>query len=89
MKKHLLATLLLVFVCAPALAAESTEHAEGPCNKMMEACKAAGFTKDKNKSLSKDCLQPLLNDQKVANVKIDDSIVKACKEKKAELKNKK
>jgi hypothetical protein len=58
----------------------------------MDACKAAGFNKSNlkdKKSLSKDCMQPLLNDEKVANVKIDDSIVKACKEKKAELKNKK
>ena len=86
MKNHLLAALILTVVCATGFAADSTEHHEGPCSKMMDACKAAGYTKAKNKSLSKDCMQPLLNDEKVANVKIEDSVVKACKQKKAELK---
>jgi hypothetical protein len=84
--KKLTATLILTFVCASGFAADSTEHHEGPCSKLMDACKAAGYTKANNKSLSKDCLQPLLNDEKVAGVKIDDSITKACKAKKAELK---
>lgn len=87
------AAVLILISCHAGLAAESTEHHDGPCGKLMEACKAAGYNKsnlkDDNKSLSKDCMQPLLNDEKVPNISIEESIIKACKLKKAELKSKK
>ena len=79
-------------ISSPSFSAENTEHRDGPCSKLMDACKAAGYNKSNlkdKKSLSRDCIQPLLNDEKVAGVKLDDEIIKACKEKKAELKNKK
>lgn len=89
MKKSLLGAALILLLIPPAFSAESTEHHEGPCSKLMEACKAAGYNKSNlkdSKSLSKDCMQPLLNDEKVAGVKLEDSVIKACKAKKAELK---
>ena len=75
-----------------AFAEEVAEHREGPCNKIMEACKEAGFSKNAKKgtkSLYRDCLQPLLIGDKVENVKYTDDDLKACQAKKAELKSKK
>lgn len=74
-----------------ASAQESNEHQDGPCIKLMEACKAAGYNKSMNlkKSLSKDCLQPLLNGQKVEGVTVNADDIEACKAKKAEVKSKK
>ena len=92
MNRILILAILFQLFSPVISAVETTEHHDGPCSKLMEACKAAGYNKSNlkdKKSLSKDCMQPLLNDQKVANVKIEEDIVKACKEKKAELKSKK
>lgn len=74
-----------------ALAQDTNEHQDGPCIKLMEACKAAGYVKALNqkKSLSKDCLQPLLNGQKVEGVSVNPDDIEACKAKKAEVKSKK
>lgn len=88
---HILCSLFAVLFVSPQLKAEdAAEHHDGPCIKIMEACKNAGFgakasAADK-KSLSKSCIQPLLAGQKVAGVTVDASDISACKAKKAELK---
>ncbi len=83
--------LLLTFSTTQLLAEEASDHPDGPCIKILEACKAAGYNKSLNtqKSLSKQCLQPLINGQKVEGVNINSSDLEACRSKKAELKNKK
>lgn len=68
----------------------AADHADGSCIKLMEACKAAGYNKSilsENKSLSKNCLQPLLNGEKVEGVTVDPKDVEACKVKKTEIKS--
>lgn len=86
------ATLILTQISVQnSFAEESTEHNDGPCMKIMEACKAAGYNKSllvENKSLSKNCIQPLLNAQKVEGVSVDPKDIEACKAKKAEVKSK-
>jgi len=75
-----------------SIAIEPTEPTEGPCMKIMEACKTAGYSKsilNEKKSLSKDCIQPLLNGKKVEGVNADPNDIEACKIKKAEVKSKK
>lgn len=72
--------------------AGSPEHNEGPCIKIMEACKAAGYNKSlpaEKKSLSKNCLQPLLEGQKVEGVVFESKDLEACKIKKLEIKQNK
>jgi hypothetical protein len=64
---------------------EANEHRDGPCIKVMEACKAAGFGKG-GKSLSRDCMQPLMNNQKIAGVTADPKDLAECKAKKSEIK---
>jgi hypothetical protein len=90
--RSLLCSLFIIALfVGPALQAdEVTEHHDGPCIKIMEACKNAGFgakssAADK-KSLSKNCIQPLLAGQKVSGVSVDVADINACKAKKAELK---
>lgn len=73
-----------------AFAIESSPHTNGPCAKLVEACKNAGFNQSilsENKSLSKNCLKPLLNNQKVEGVSVDSKDLEACKSKKTELKS--
>ncbi len=80
---------LTVILTHNAHSAEAPEGASGPCMKIMEACKAAGYNKlilNEKKSLSKNCLQPLLNEQKVEGVSVDSKDLAACKAKKAEVK---
>lgn len=73
-------------------ALETNENSEGACIKVMEACKAAGYNKTlltEKKSLSKNCIQPLLEGQKVQDIIIDPKDIEACKAKKLEIKLKK
>lgn len=55
---------------------------EGPCKKIMDACKAADFAKGDHKmkkGLFKDCMQPILAGQSVAGVIVEADVVSACK----------
>lgn len=90
--KFVLLTLAILVTNHAAIAAESTEQRDSPCLKIMDACKFAGYNKSTSndkKSLSKDCIQPILNGQKVEGVNVNQSDVDACKAKKNELKSKK
>lgn len=69
--------------------ANESELREGPCNKILEICKAHVKASSKKISLYRDCMQPLLNNEKVADLKVDSAVLKACQEKKAEIKQKK
>ena len=81
MKIQLLASVVFIFsLCARA--EENPEPKEGPCKKLMDACKAADFAKGDHKikhGLFKDCMQPLLANQSVPGVTIDPQITAACK----------
>lgn len=70
---------------------DTAEVVDGPCMKIMEACKSAGYNKasNKKKSLSKDCIQPILSGKAVEGVSVEAADVEACQVKKAELKQKK
>jgi hypothetical protein len=93
MRQILLISTLFILI-QTAFAEEATEAKEGPCRKLMDACKAADFAKGEQsmkKSLYKDCMLPLLADptSKVAGVNIDFSIIAACKKiKESKLKTK-
>jgi hypothetical protein len=71
-----------------------------PCRKIMQACEAAGFVrgghkkakgdqKEVDKGLMKDCMQPIMGGQTVANVTVDPSDVQACQARKEHHKAKK
>jgi hypothetical protein len=65
----------------PETAPETTPD-DGPCKKVVEACKAAGFKKGDHKSgkgLHKDCVQKLLAGQTVDGVTVDSADVESCK----------
>lgn len=88
----LVPAFLTSFIIQSTFALEATEPTEGACIKIMEACKAAGYNKSlltEKKSLSKNCLQPLLDGQKVEGVTLDSKDIEACKAKKLEVKLKK
>lgn len=90
--KYLLIASLAATLTQNAFAQETTEHNDGPCIKIMEACKAAGYNKPsatEKKSLSKNCMQPVLSGEKVEGVTINQKDLDACKLKKAEVKLKK
>ncbi len=59
-----------------------------PCEKVKEACEAAGYTKGGHKKDKKglfaDCMKPLMDGKSVNGVTADAAQVSACKEKKAE-----
>ncbi|MGZ3691637.1 MAG: hypothetical protein ACXVAX_09045 [Pseudobdellovibrio sp.] len=88
--KPLLTLILAVALSSSyAKAEEEAEIREGPCNKVLEACKAYIKSGKEKKSVYRDCMQPLLKDEKIAGLKLDDAVIKACKLKKAEIKQKK
>lgn len=90
--KYAILTTFVILTSQYSWAAEPTEQRDSPCIKIMDACKIAGYNKSSvadKKSLSKDCIQPLLNGQKVDGVSVNQSDVDACKAKKNELKIKK
>ena len=78
-----------VFTVSPSALADESELREGPCNKILEICKDLVKNSSKKLSLYRDCMQPLLNNEKVDNIKVDSAVLKACQEKKAEIKQKK
>ena len=88
--KPLLVLILAVGLSShSALAEEEAELREGPCNKVLEACKAFVKSSKEKKSVYRDCMQPLLKDEKISGIKLDDAVLKSCKLKKAEIKQKK
>jgi hypothetical protein len=89
MKKALLFIGLSFTLGSTAVAADESELRDGPCMKMLDACKAYIKKQPNKKSLYRDCMQPLLNDEKIEGVSINSEDLKACKSKKAELKQKK
>ena len=90
--KYVLLTIITIILTLNSFAEENTEHHDGPCIKIMDACKAAGYNKSsaiEKKSLSKNCIQPLLNGQSVEGVIVIKSDLDACKAKKSEVKSQK
>lgn len=77
---------LVLFFCVLSLSSvgysEDQAKEEGPCKKVMDACKAADFAKGDHKmkkGLFKDCMQPLLAGQPVAGVTVEAEAIAACK----------
>lgn len=90
--RHVIFTSMILITMRNSFAAEPTEQRDSPCIKIMDACKSAGYNKSSStdkKSLSKNCIQPLLNGQRVEGVNVDQSYLEACKLKKNEIKAKK
>jgi hypothetical protein len=76
-----------VLVLAGILTASATSAAspspggEEACNRIVAACKAAGFAEDsKEKNLERDCVGPILSGVSVSGVTVIGSDVAACKE---------
>jgi hypothetical protein len=85
--KQLFAMTLIGISLSTPIFAEEAELREGPCNKIMEACKAYVKTAGQKKSRYRDCFQPLLKGEKLEGVQnITESDIKACQANKAELK---
>lgn len=80
----------LIFLELRAQNTPPSDHADGPCIKVMDACKAAGYgAKDAppaKKSLSKNCIQPLMDGARPADVAASEADIAACKAKKSQLK---
>lgn len=84
MKQNILTALVLsVLLSSVAFAEdEAKTKEEGPCKKVMDACKSADFAKGDHKmkkGLFKDCMQPVLAGQSVAGVTVEADVVAACK----------
>ncbi|MCC2680403.1 MAG: hypothetical protein K0R29_2979 [Pseudobdellovibrio sp.] len=80
----------LALLAGPAaFAGEDSDLREGPCNKILDACKSYAKISKTKISLYRDCMQPLLNNEKISEIKIDAEDLKACQAKKAEIKQKK
>lgn len=80
----------LALLASPvAFADQDNELREGPCNKILDACKNYAKISKTKISLYRDCMQPLLNNEKISEIKIDPEVLKACQDKKAEIKQKK
>lgn len=80
---------MIIFSVGVVFAQEETSK---PCLEVKKACEAAGFTKGKHKDgkgLYKDCMQKLGNGESVEGVSISADAVAACKEKRADHKEKK
>lgn len=86
MFKQLLA--LSITLAAPLAFADHKEgHESGPCKKIVDACKAAGFEKGKHKEgkgLWMDCMHSVMEGKAVEGVHASSEDVAACKAKKAE-----
>lgn len=82
MKKISTVILLTTFLSTSlAFAHESNSS----CRAIVKACKAAGYErKSEEKKFWKDCMKPLLLGKTVKNVKLDDNVIKNCREKKIE-----
>jgi|GEM_PF-6611174 len=56
----------------------------GPCRKIRAACETQGFkrgrTPSERRAFQENCFRPLLEGQTVGDVKIDEDIVSACKQ---------
>ncbi len=64
----------------------SIHASEHPCKEIASACKAAGFEKGKakdGKGLIKNCMKPIMSGEAVAGVTVSADQVAACKEKRA------
>lgn len=80
--KSIFFTLLLVTTTSlAAFADEASDHQDGPCKKIMDACKILDSAKGDHKQkmgIYKDCFQPLMNGQSVAGVSVEKADVSAC-----------
>lgn len=84
MKKTILFALMiaLTYMSTSFAEDEAKTKEEGPCKKVMDACKAADFAKGDHKmkkGLFKDCMQPLLAGQTVNGVSANAQDIAACK----------
>jgi hypothetical protein len=80
---------MIVFSFGITFAQEETSK---PCLEVKKACESAGFTKGKHKEgkgLYKDCMQKLGRGEAVEGVLISADAISACKEKRADDKEKK
>lgn len=84
MKSIFLTVLLVTMTTFSIFADEASDHQDGPCKKVMDACKILDSTKGDHKQkmgIYKDCFQPLMNGQSVAGVSVEKADVSACKAK--------
>jgi len=82
--KSVLLGLLVIVIGGSTWAEEAADHQDGPCKKVMDACKeAASNAKAANGKMNiyKDCFQLLMKDQTVAGVSIDKGDISACQAK--------
>lgn len=81
----------IILICGNILAENTNETKEGPCQKILDACKSADFMKmdtQPRKSVFKDCFQLLMQEpnKSIPGVSVDLNTINACKEKKSLIK---
>jgi hypothetical protein len=85
------ATIFLAVLMQASLgfAVDETQHGEGPCKQVVEACEKAGFIKGQwkvGKGLWVDCVNPVMQGKScskpaIAVPSVDGGLVSACKAK--------
>lgn len=79
--KSFLSAIIIFSFSALAHAEDPNDHQDGPCKKIMDACKMAKGESKQKMAIYKDCFQPIMNNQSVAGVAVDKADVSACKAK--------
>lgn len=87
MKKFALALLVLTLSVPAAFAKDTTKAKEvgkdHPCQRIQQACKAAGFIKGgakEGKGLYVNCMEPILKGKTVEGVTVDAATLQSCQD---------
>lgn len=83
--------LFFIFLTALGARAEDVEQSKnGPCKKIIDACKSVEFARSGHKekiSLFKNCVRPIMRGESVPDVKISPADLEACRAKKRTMPN--
>jgi hypothetical protein len=77
MRKIYLLSAILSLILSQSVFADMDDSSA--CKKVAHACKAAGYSKEKDMKFWKDCMKPVLYGQTVKNVKVDATDVSTCR----------
>lgn len=92
MSQKLIALFLVSTLSFSVYAEDKRDAKDHPCNKIKTACMAAGYKQGEHKNkkgIQLDCMQPIVNGEKIKGVNVSSEDIATCKIKLAELKAKK
>jgi hypothetical protein len=85
--------IVTVLVVAAVAAFIFLQPDPGPCRKIRAACEAQGFkrgrTPSERRAFQENCFRPLLEGQAIHDVKIDQDVATACKERQSKRRGRK